>query len=302
MGAGTGNGTGAATEWIDLSVFDDATDGVVAFADDRRYVYANDSALRLYGAQDLVGQLHGRGTVAGSSVVRACDGRFMRVRYRATTISPAGLYLAVVSPDAPAAPSKNGREAPRAELFQAVFEHAPAALLVADDRRYYLYGNRLARSFLGMSREALVGKRVDDLATPATQRQLEGIWEKFLARGTMSGIVPIRLTNGLQRNILLRARAHVRPGRHLISFHIARPDRRAGLKLDSPGPAEPLTFRERELLTLLARGSTAQGIADAATLSADTVRTHIRNAMRKLGARTRAEAVALAIARHQIEP
>ncbi|MDQ3759977.1 MAG: LuxR C-terminal-related transcriptional regulator [Actinomycetota bacterium] len=53
--------------------------------------------------------------------------------------------------------------------------------------------------------------------------------------------------------------------------------------------------REREVLTLLARGATDTQIAEKLALSPTTVQTHVRNAKTKLGARTRAQAVALSL-------
>ena len=63
---------------------------------------------------------------------------------------------------------------------------------------------------------------------------------------------------------------------------------------DRPGARQP-SRREREILALLARGSTDVQIAEALELSPATVQTHVRNAKAKLGARTRAQAVALAL-------
>ena len=51
--------------------------------------------------------------------------------------------------------------------------------------------------------------------------------------------------------------------------------------------------RVREILGLLSEGLTGQAIAGRLFLSPETVRTHIRNATRKLGAKTRVHAVAL---------
>jgi DNA-binding NarL/FixJ family response regulator len=56
-----------------------------------------------------------------------------------------------------------------------------------------------------------------------------------------------------------------------------------------------LTAREREILQLLLDGLNGRQIADALVLSPLTVRTHVRNAIGRLGARTRIEAVSLAL-------
>ncbi len=54
-----------------------------------------------------------------------------------------------------------------------------------------------------------------------------------------------------------------------------------------------LTPREREVLGLLADGYRGPEIAEQLFLSLETVRTHIRNAVGKLGARTRVQAAAM---------
>ena len=79
-----------------------------------------------------------------------------------------------------------------------------------------------------------------------------------------------------------------------------------------PGPAEPppeqpgldghaelllrsLSERERQILTLLARGYSNRRIAEACYLSLNTVRTHVQNVLVKLGVHSRLEAAALAV-------
>jgi DNA-binding NarL/FixJ family response regulator len=56
-------------------------------------------------------------------------------------------------------------------------------------------------------------------------------------------------------------------------------------------PAVPLTERERDVLGLLAGGSTNREIAERLHLSPHTVKEHASSVYRKLGARNRAEAV-----------
>ena len=58
---------------------------------------------------------------------------------------------------------------------------------------------------------------------------------------------------------------------------------------------QPLTGREREILSLLARGSSGPQIAAALSIAPPTVRTHIGNLLAKLGVHSRLEAVALAL-------
>ena len=58
---------------------------------------------------------------------------------------------------------------------------------------------------------------------------------------------------------------------------------------------KPLSPREREVLRLLADGAAYAEIGSALYLSPDTVRAHAQRAMTKLGARTRTQAVALAL-------
>lgn len=69
----------------------------------------------------------------------------------------------------------------------------------------------------------------------------------------------------------------------------------AGLIAPSAEGARVLSNREREILALLATGRSGEQIAAELFLSPETVRTHVRNAMRKLEARTRVHAVALAL-------
>lgn len=69
---------------------------------------------------------------------------------------------------------------------------------------------------------------------------------------------------------------------------------RDGLARAGPSPLRALTRREREILELLARGMGTRAIAGTLFVSPITVRTHVQNLLRKLGAHSRAEAVAVA--------
>jgi LuxR family transcriptional regulator, regulator of acetate metabolism len=69
----------------------------------------------------------------------------------------------------------------------------------------------------------------------------------------------------------------------------ARPPGEAG---PGPGRSDALTPRELEVLRLLARGQTNLEIARALVVREGTVKYHVKNILRKLGATSRADAVA----------
>ncbi|HEY2543786.1 MAG TPA: response regulator transcription factor [Gaiellaceae bacterium] len=69
----------------------------------------------------------------------------------------------------------------------------------------------------------------------------------------------------------------------------------ADLARAEPRAAKRLSDREREVLRLLAEGGSYGEIGSLLFLSPDTVRAHAHHAMTKLGAKTRTQAVALAL-------
>lgn len=75
---------------------------------------------------------------------------------------------------------------------------------------------------------------------------------------------------------------------------------RALLDAEVDGKPLLLTKREREIFDLLAQGLSGKEIAERLGISAETIRTHIRNAMETLQAHTRTGAVVRALLTHEI--
>ncbi len=74
-----------------------------------------------------------------------------------------------------------------------------------------------------------------------------------------------------------------------ITRHVA-----TGGRASTGGPFPALTARERDVLRLMAQGHSNPYIADHFVLSLKTVRNHVSTVLSKIGAHSRAEAVALA--------
>ena len=186
---------------------------------------------------------------------------------------------------------------------------APVALLVVDDDCRVEEANLSACRLLGLGRDEVQGRQLRELlrsqrraialtasGAPSTRpAAMPGPFELAWPDAADAGRHqrhrrgPARVcTSSCSRRAARRRpprpRPRARPPAPVAGAAEARPSR---------GP----TTRERQILGMLASGDTDTQIAGKLALSPATVQTHVRNAKAKLGARTRAQAVAMAIRR-----
>ena len=177
---------------------------------------------------------------------------------------------------------------------------APQAVLVINDRRRCAEANEQACELVGLSRDEIVGSRLDSLLTPPMRSRFVHVWTAFAESGGHAG--PFTLANGSEIQISLTP--NLMPDRHLLVLTPIAPGSQASTPAGVGGDADAEaptrrqpSARELEVLALLAEGATDPQIAKRLELSPATVQTHVRNAKAKLGARTRAQAVALVLER-----
>lgn len=101
------------------------------------------------------------------------------------------------------------------------------------------------------------------------------------------------LLKGADQTEILRAVHSVRNGEAMFGPAIARRliNFFAQLNFKPPHPFPELTVREREVLDLLARGTSNTEIASALVISQKTVRNHVSNIFNKLQVADRAQAI-----------
>ena len=97
------------------------------------------------------------------------------------------------------------------------------------------------------------------------------------------------LSKTLPARELVAALESINEGNTVISD--APPRQRAAPGLDWPGRTEGLTDREAEVLALITQGRSNAEIAALMYLSANTVKSYIRHAYRKIGVTTRRHAI-----------
>jgi DNA-binding CsgD family transcriptional regulator len=198
--------------------------------------------------------------------------------------------------------------------LRVAFAQSPHPMLIADDQRRWVTGNAAASELLGIERNEIAWHTMDDFTPPSERSRLEEQWAAFLTSGAAEGWYELYVPDRGPLPVEFSATANVLPSRHLAIF-IPAVDASTELA-QRDGPSEPawtpvvaqgrdrwrLTKREREVMTLVASGLQNNEMAERLVLSPDTVKSHVANAMRKLGAHTRAHAVAIALVRGQITP
>jgi PAS domain S-box-containing protein len=189
----------------------------------------------------------------------------------------------------------DGAESGLEGLLWFVFRRSANAMVLADEDRRFVEANDAALELLGRKREELIGMPVADTITPSERERSAREWQAFMRTGEHTGTRKVVRADGSEVQIEVAARFLRVGGRQLaVSVTLAIGD--VPVIPQSAGAHHgALTNREREVVTLIALGHETSQIADGLLVSPETVRTHVRNAMSKLGARTRAQLVAIAL-------
>jgi DNA-binding NarL/FixJ family response regulator len=128
------------------------------------------------------------------------------------------------------------------------------------------------------------------LANPLAQRVVMYTWvldprvvEVALAKGVRG-----YLSKTLPASHMVAALERIYAGEVVVSPAVPRP---VTIGQDWPGRSEGLTARESEILALITQGKTNAEIAACTFLSANSIKTYVRNAYAKIGVASRTQAV-----------
>ncbi len=182
--------------------------------------------------------------------------------------------------------------------FNEYFRRSRTAMMLADDDRRYLAINHAACLLIGVEPSEIVGCRIDDLTPQEDEAQLPALWRRFLSEGMLEGTYElVRPGDGRRLRLNFSATANLETGMHLWLLASAGTPERKQPPSAADDPGAPISPRELEVLRLVALGLANVEIGNQLDISSETVRNHVRNAREKLGARTKAHAVALAFQR-----
>lgn len=187
-------------------------------------------------------------------------------------------------------------------LFWTLFERSTNPIAVLDDQLRFIALNEPALDTLGNTRGFLIGRSSLDIVAESERAKVAEEWQALLATGEASGDRTVVRSDGAPVLIEFAARLAMVDGRRLAVYVVTELCEPTPVGQPSEPDAEALTPREREVVTLIALGEDTAGVAAKLTISPETARTHVRNAMRKLGVRTRAQLVAVSLAAGVIAP
>jgi len=170
-------------------------------------------------------------------------------------------------------------------------------MILADDQRRIVDANGALIKMIGYPRKEVLGKHLWDFVVGGPLLNPEE-WAKELALQRFDGEASMIGADGNVTVVLWGATSELVTGKRLVLF-VAMSTSRWGARfrreIVTNGETASLSPRERQVVRLVATGASGPEIAEELHIAHDTVRTHVRNAMSKLGARSRAHLVAKAL-------
>jgi PAS domain S-box-containing protein len=226
---------------------------------------------------------HPASSTAGSSAVVA---RFTRPAQQHANRASGGV-------------GESGPDDGYAHVFWTAFRRSANAMFVVDLDRRIVAVNDPGTALAGRSADALIGERVTALLDDPAEAPDDAAWRAQVLRGESFGRRLFRRPDGSTRVVDFAMRAS-RAGGTVLVLGVCLRDRAGNRSGPAHEPA-PLTAREREIVGLIALGEVTPDICAALHIAPDTVRSHVRNAMAKTGARTRAQLIAIALTEGLLE-
>jgi formate hydrogenlyase transcriptional activator len=101
-------------------------------------------------------------------------------------------------------------------LFRAILFQPSASILLADNDRRYQEASVGAAKLLGLPRQEIIGRSLDDFAVPAIKPVISERWQAFLEEGEQAGTLQLLGPDGTARDVEYTAKGNVLPVRHLL--------------------------------------------------------------------------------------
>ena len=101
-------------------------------------------------------------------------------------------------------------------LLRAVAFYPSVPILLTDNDRESREASIGVSKLLGIPREKIIGRRLDDFTEPDFKPEISERWQAFLKEGRQEGTLPLVAPDGSPREVEYLAKGEVLPVRHVI--------------------------------------------------------------------------------------
>lgn len=101
-------------------------------------------------------------------------------------------------------------------LFRAIVFHPSTPILLADNQRQSVEASVGASRLLGIPREKIIGRTLEDFVNPTLKPTISETWRAFLEDGQQEGTLQLMAPDGTPREVEYSAKGELLPERHLL--------------------------------------------------------------------------------------
>ncbi|MBI2681212.1 MAG: sigma 54-interacting transcriptional regulator [Candidatus Solibacter usitatus] len=122
-------------------------------------------------------------------------------------------------------------------LFRTVVFHPSAPILLTDNERHYREASAGASKLLGLPREKIIGRSLDDFTEPGFKPVISERWRDFLEHGEQQGTLKLVGADGGPRDVEYIAKGNVLPVRHVLVLQPKTPAASTGEEIKDTIPS-----------------------------------------------------------------
>jgi PAS domain S-box-containing protein len=104
-------------------------------------------------------------------------------------------------------------------LLRAIVYHPSAPILITDDEGKSKDASVGVSKLLGLTRDKIIGRRIDDFAQPGLKPQISQLWKALQEQGELEGTLRLVAPDGSPRDVEYKAKGNVLPVHHVLVLH-----------------------------------------------------------------------------------
>ncbi len=148
-------------------------------------------------------------------------------------------------------------------LFRAIVYNPSAPVLITDNAGASIEASAGAGKLLGLPREKIIGRQIEEFIPAASKPQVSQLWRAFLERGEQEGTLQLIAADGTTEEVEFAAKGNILPLRHAVAL---RPKNTTVLALEGDPNRIPSWVQDYALCLLDVNGLVVAWYSGAARI------------------------------------